>query len=155
MRPKTILMLAMLSMLQAVAQDISKLHPQCRFPDGRTITVSYSPGHFAGTRLATDDDLVTVGGRRIPAGNYAISPAKDSQNNWTLTMRNQIGEKSRSFQLPPVPMSITTASSPSEILRVSFEQTGGTCTMFWGLEKSNVLLSLEFTQMNTDTPVRP
>ncbi len=153
MSPKTILILAMFSMLPAAAQDPPRTRTQCRFPDGNTITVSYSPGQFGSTRLATDEDLVTIGGRRIPAGDYAISPAKDSENNWTLTMRKQTRGKGASFPLPPLPMSITRASSPIKTIHVSFAKADATCTMLWGLEKSNVLLSLEFTEMNTDMPL--
>ncbi len=100
----------------------------------------------------TDESLVTVNGISVPAGDYIVLPARDSHNNWTLTMSKQTG-KGGSSQLPPVPMTATTPASPIENFTVSFDQTDGSCTMHWGLEKSNTLLSLEFTERNTDIPV--
>jgi hypothetical protein len=152
MRAKTILIFAMSLTFRAAAQDTPKAQTQCDFPDGKTIRITYFSGQVGSTQLATDESLVTVKGISVPAGDYIVSPARDSHNNWTLTMRKKTG-KGRSSQLPPVPMSATTPASPIENFKVSFDQTGASCTMHWGMEKSNILLSLEFTERNTDMPV--
>jgi hypothetical protein len=102
--------------------------------------------------LATDESLVTVKGMSVPAGDYTVFPARDSHKNWALTMRKQTG-KGQSLELPPVPMSVTTPALPLGNVTVSFDQTGGSCMMHWASEKSNILLSLEFTKKNADLPV--
>jgi len=152
MRAKTILILAMFLTFRAAAQDTPKAQTQCRFPDGKTIRITNFSERVGSTQLATDESLVTVKGMSVPAGDYIVLPARDSHNNWTLTMRKKTGKRGSS-QLPPVPMSATTPASPIENFTVSFDQTGASCTMHWGMEKSNILLSLEFTERNTDMPV--
>ena len=124
---------------------------QCKFSDGSTITVTYSSEH-KNYQLATDESLVTVKGMSVPVGAYYVLPARDSHNNWTSTMRKQ-AEKGQSSELPPVPMSVTTPALPVGNFTVSFDQTGGTCMMHWASERSNLVLSLEFTEKNTDQPV--
>jgi len=152
MRAKTILILAMFLTFRAAAQDTPKAQTQCRFPDGKTIRIKNFSERVGSTQLATDESLVTVKGMSVPAGDYIVLPARDSHNNWTLTMRKKTGKRGSS-QLPPVPMSATTPSSPIENFTVSFDQTGASCTMHWEMEKSYILLSLEYTERNTDMPV--
>lgn len=154
MRVRTILISAMFLTLQLAAQDTPKAQTQCNFPDGKTIRITHVSQQAGSTELATDESLVTVKGISVPAGDYVVSPAKDAYNNWSLMMRKK-GGKGSSSELPPVPMSATTSASPIEKLNVSFDQTGASCTMRWGMEKSNILLSLEFTERNTDMPVLP
>ena len=153
MKAQTILIYAMFLTLQAAAQDTPKAQTQCNFPDGKTIRIMHVPEHVGSTDLATDESLVTVKGISVRAGDYVVSPARDSHNNWTLTMKKKAAGKEGSSQLPPVPMSATTPASPIQQFKVSFDQTGASCTMLWGMEKSNILLSLEFTERNTDMPV--
>ena len=152
MRATTIPAFVLLLALRVASQDVPKPQPQaqCKFSEGSTITVTYS--EHKNYRLATDESLVTVKGMSVPAGAYSVFPARDSHNNWTLTMRKQT-EKGQSAELPPVPMSVTTLAVPVGNLTVSFDQTGGSCMMHWASEKSNLLLSLEFTEKNTDLPV--
>jgi len=91
---------------------------------------------------------VTVKGIAVPAGDYIVLPAWDSRNNWTLRMNKQNGKDG----LPPLPMSAKTPAPPVDN-PISFDSTGGSCTLHWRLEKSNTLLSLEFVERNTDMPV--
>jgi hypothetical protein len=154
MRVKTTLISVMFLTLQAAAQDTPKAQSQCNFPDGKKIRVTPISERAGSTELATDESLVTVKGIGVPAGDYVVSPSKDSNNNWSLMMRNKAG-KGSSSELPPVPMSATTTASPIEKLKVFFDQTGASCTMRWGIGKSNILLSLEFAERNTDMPVLP
>jgi len=152
MTAKTILAFLFLLTLRTAAQEAPEpqRQAQCNFSDGRTITVTYFSERRE-YRLATDEDLVTVKGIGVPSGDYSVFPAKDSHNNWTLRMRKQT-EKGRSSELPPLPMSVTT-SAPVANFTVSFDHTGGSCVMHWGAEKFKILLSLEFTERNTDLPV--
>ena len=150
MSPKTMVIVVLSLILRVSAQDAAKAPTHCRFADGKTINVTYSD-HVGTTRLATDESLVTVNGISVPSGNYVISASKDSRNNWSLRMKKVSGSKNGPSQLPPVPMSINTSASP--IVGVSFDQTGGSCTMLWAVENSSVLLSVEFTQRNADIPV--
>ena len=102
--------------------------------------------------FTTDGSLVTIRGIRVPSGDYAVMRAKDQDNIWTLRMRKQvlkIGDR----VLPPLPMSAATKALPVGNLPVVFDQTDGSCMMYWRQKESNSLLSLEFTRENTDTPV--
>ena len=152
MSTKTLVIVVLSLILRVAAQDVAKAQTHCRFADGKTIKVT-SSANVGSTRLATDENLVTVNGISVPSGDYIISPSKDSRSNWTLRMKKVSGSKNGSSQLPPVPMSISTSASPTASTTISFDQTGGGCTMLWGVENSNVLLSVEFTQRNADIPV--
>ena len=154
MRAKTILIFAVFLTLRAAAQDTPKAKTHCNFPDGKTIGITHVSEQAGTTEFATNEGLVTVKGIGVPAGDYVVSPVKDSHNNWSLAMRKKAG-KGISSELPPVPMSATTSASPIEKLKVYFDPTGASCTMRWEMEKSNILLSLEFTERNTDMPVLP
>lgn len=134
---------------------------QCKFSDGSTIEVT----HIVKAKtyeLATDEDLLTVRGMSVPAGHYAVLPAKDSGNDtWTLRMRNE-SANGESRELAPVPLSVIRSvrldqpeASPPPTFIVSFEHTGGSCVMHWRSENRSMVLSLEFTERNTDVPVDP
>src|SRR5580692_7032758 len=129
MRAKTILISAVFLTLRVAAQDTPKAQTQCNFPDGKTIRIMHVSEHVGSTDLATDESLVTVKGISVPAGDYVVSPTRDSHNNWTLTMKKKAAGKEGSSQLPPVPMSATTPASPIQEFKVSFDQTGASCTM--------------------------
>ena len=154
MRERAILALALLLTVRTVAHDGPK-HPtqaKCKLSGGETITVMYSSERTRTFKLITDASLITIKGIGVPAGEYTVFPSRDSQNNnWTLTMRKQT-EKDESSALPPLPMSVKSSTLPAGAFPVSFEQTGGSCMMHWSPEKSEVLLSLEFTVKNTDLP---
>ena len=93
---------------------------------------------------------MTVKGVRVPVGDYAVSPVKSPDNNWTLTMKKKIMERGLWVVAPP--MSAETAS-PVRGFPVFFDHTGGSCMMHWREKKSGVMLSLEFTKENADLPV--
>ena len=151
MRIHTILTVVLLVAVRAASQDGPKLHAQaqCNFSDGTKIRVSYS--HERQSYLfTTDRGLITIRGVRVPSGNYAVSTAKDEYNNWTLRMRKQIPK--RGDGLPVLPMSIATKDLAVESFPVAFEQTGGSCKMYWR-QNEYLVLSLEFTRENADIPV--
>lgn len=152
MKAQTILALALFLSVRAASQDAPKAlaQAQCKFSDGTKIRVSYSSERKS-YLFTTDGSLVTIRGVRVPSGDYAVLPAKDQNNHWTLRMRKQI-LKTGDWVLPPLPMSVATKALPAGNLPVVFDQTGGSCLMYWR-QDSNSLLSLEFTRENTDMPV--
>lgn len=152
MRVETILAFGLLLAVRSASQEVPKpAQALCTFSDGTTIRVAYSnEGKIY--RFTTDGRLVTIKGIRVPAGDYAVSAAKESDNNWVLRMSKEILKKGN-WVLPPLPMSVATRSLPDENFPVAFDQTGGSCTMYWRPKNSNMFLSLEFTQENTDMPV--
>ena len=153
MRTQTILAFALFLAVRAVSQDAPKLPPpaQCKFSDGTKISVLYS--YERKTYLfTTDGSLVTIRGIRVPSGDYAVSPAKGQDNNWTLRIRKQFA-KTGDWALEPLPMSVVAKALPGGSAPVVFDQTGGSCMMYWRQQDSNTLLSLEFTRENSDVPV--
>jgi hypothetical protein len=169
-----------LSILASAQQDKSKrpsppAQAQCKFSDGKTITVDYSSPRMKGrkifgglvpygevwrtganeaTAFVTTGDLITAK-TNIPAGNYTIFtvPAPDK---WTLIINKQTGEwgipyKYESTELARVPMSVSKLSSPVENFTISFDHTGGSCTMRMSWENSQA--SVEFSQKNADMGV--
>jgi len=143
---------------------------QCKFSDEEAITVDYSSAHMGGRRIfggvvpygevwrtgvngastfITDDDLVTVKRTSIPAGSYTflIVPNPDK---WMLIInKNTVYE---SGEIARVPMSVKKLSAPVENFTISFDPTGGSCTMRISWE--NTQASLEFAKRNTDLPLR-
>ena len=86
----------------------------------------------------------------MPAGDYTAYLEKDSHQHWTLKMVKPFDGK-RLFILSP-PMSVTTSAPQIEDSEVSFDHTGESCMMHWS-QKSDTVLSLEFTEKNADMPV--
>jgi hypothetical protein len=68
-------------------------------------------------------------------------------------MRNLSMEKGY-LVLPALPMSVAISPFPVAHLPIFFDQTGGSCMMYLPQNKSDALLSLEFTQKNADQKLR-
>jgi hypothetical protein len=193
MRAVRVLTFALFVVVLAASQDASKVAPvpqegrgnrpsppaqaQCKFSDGKTITVDYSSPRMRGrkifgtlvpygevwrtganeaTTLVTNENLITVKGTSVPAGDYTIFTVPNP-DKWTLIINKHTGEggmpyKYESEELARVPMSVTKLSSPVENFTISFDHTGGSCMMHMNWE--NTQASLEFTERNTDLPVR-
>jgi len=153
MRAQAILACALLLAVRAASQEGPKSpsQAQCRFSDGSTITVTYS-FERRGYLFVTDGSLVTVKGMRVPPGGYAILPARESDNNWTLKMSKPIMNGKGKWMLPPLPMSLGTSALAIGNSPISFDQTGGSCTLYW--RHLNTPLSLEFTKENADQKLR-
>ena len=150
---------------------------QCKFSGGKTISVDYSSPRMRGrkvfgelvpygkvwrtganeaTTFVASENLVTVKGTNIPAGSYTIFTVPEPAT-WTLIINKHTGEvaipyKYESEELARLPMSVTKLSSPVENFTISFDHTGGSCTMRMSWE--NTQASVEFTEMNTDLPIR-
>jgi Protein of unknown function (DUF2911) len=154
------------------AQDKSKRpsppeQAQCKFSDGKTITVDYSSPRAKGRKIFGDlvpygqvwrtganeattfvtNTSVSTEGRDIPAGNYTIFTVPE-QNKWTLIVNKKTGEwgipyKYESEELARIPMSVSKTSGPVENFTIRFDQGGNACTlnMSWEETQASVKLS--------------
>jgi len=154
------------------AQDKSKrpsppAQAQCKFSDGKTITVDYSSPRMKGRKIFGDlvpygqvwrtganeattfvtSTGLTAEGRDVPAGSYTIFTVPE-QNKWTLIVNKKIGEwgipyKYESEELVRIPMSVSKTSGPVENFTIRFDQGGDTCTLniSWEETQASVKLS--------------
>jgi Protein of unknown function (DUF2911) len=126
---------------------------QCKLLDGKTITVDYSSprmknrqifgglvpygevwrtGANEATTFVTTANL-TVGGKDVPAGNYTLFTIP-AQDKWTLIINKKTGEWGipyhyESDELVRIPMQVSKTSGPVENFTISFDQSGGGCTL--------------------------
>ncbi len=158
MRAKAILVIGCFFTLQAVSQDNLGFQriTRCRFSGGTAITVTYSLERAGSARLVTDEELATVKGINIPAGEYTVVPTTDSHDNWYLNISD--AKKSTAKREPSdsvsVPLSVIQQVVPLESFRIGFDHTGGSCIMQWESAEPNVRFLLEFSQKNSDVPLR-
>jgi DUF2911 family protein len=176
----TILFTVALCLVATAQQDKSSrpsppAQAQCKFSDGKTITVDYSSPRAKGrkifgdlvpygqvwraganeaTTFVTTTNLATVK-TNVPAGSYTIFTLPEA-DKWALIINKHTGEwgvpyKYESEELARVPMSVSKTSAPVENFTISFDHTGGSCTM--RLSWENTQASVEFTEKNTDVPV--
>jgi len=168
-----VLVIALLSVLSSAQQDKSKrpsppAQAQCKFSDGKTITVDYSSPRAKGRKIF--GELVPYGqvwrtgandattfvttatlsaeGKDIPAGSYTIFTLPE-QNKWTLIVNKHTGEwgipyKYESEELARIPMSVSKTSGPVENFTISFDQGGSTCTMKLSWEETQA--SVQFSE---------
>jgi hypothetical protein len=139
---------------------------QCKFSDGKTITVNYSSPRAKGrkifgglvpygevwrtgandaTTFVTSGDL-TIAGNVVPAGSYTIFTVPTA-DKWTLIINKHTGEwgipyKYESEEVTRVPMTVSKTSAPVENFTISFDQSGGGCTL--QLSWENTQASLRF-----------
>jgi len=151
---------------------------RCKFSDGKTITVDYSSPRAKGrkifgglvpygevwrtgandaTTFVVNENLAAAKGTNVPAGSYTIFTVPTA-DKWTLIISKHTGEwgipyKYESEELARVPMSVSKTPAPVENFTISFDQTGGGCTM--QLSWENTQASVEFTEKNADVPVKP
>jgi len=168
----TTLIVLTLGVLASAQQDKSKrpsppAHTQCKFSDGKTITIDYSSPRMKGrkvfgglvpygevwrtganeaTTFVTDTNL-TVEDKDVPAGSYTIFTVPE-QDKWTLIVNKHTGEwgipyKYQSEELARVPMQVSKRSAPVEDFTINLEQSGGSCTlqMSWENTQASVKLS--------------
>ena len=161
------------SVLSSAQEDKSKrpsppAQAQCKFSDGKTITVDYSSPRMKGRKIfgelvpygevwrtgANDATTfvtganLTVEGKEVPAGSYTIFTVP-AQGKWTLIVNKHTGEwgipyKYESEELARVPMSVSKTSAPVENFTIKFDQSGGACTL--QLSWENTQASLKFTE---------
>jgi len=141
---------------------------QCKFSDGKSITVDYSSPRAKGRKIFGElvpygevwrtganeaTTFVTTanlngGGKDIPAGSYTIFTVPE-QDKWTLIINKHTGEwgvpyKYESEELARIPMSASKTSGPVENFTISFDQSGGACTL--QLSWENTQASLKFNE---------
>src|SRR5580704_16506719 len=126
---------------------------QCKFSDGKTITVDYSSPRMKGrkifgdlvpygevwrtganeaTTLVTTANL-TVGGKGVPAGSYTIF-TMPNQGNWKLIVNKKTGEwgipyKYESDELVRVDMQVSQLPSPVEDFTIAYDKSGSGCRL--------------------------
>jgi len=155
----------------ASAQDKSKrpsppAQAQCKFSDGKTITVDYSSPRAKGrkifgglvpygevwrtganeaTTFVTDASL-TVGGKDVPAGSYTIFTVPNA-DKWTLIINKKTGEwgipyKYEADELARVDMKVSPTPSPVENFTIALASTGGSCTLSMSWENSQTSVGI-------------
>jgi len=140
-----------------------QMQAQCKFSDGKVITVDYSTRHvkirvplfgdswqtvFDDIEFVADESLVTVKGLSVPAGGYTIAVSERSPRVFPILFmkRHKGGESS-------VPMSVTTLASPAENSAIAFEHIGGSCMMHVNEKNWSTQFSVEFRERNADLPI--
>lgn len=139
---------------------------QCKFADGKTITVDYSSPRAKGRKIfgglvpygevwrtganeassfVTTADL-TVDGKNVPAGSYTIFtvPAADK---WTLIINKKTGEwgipyKWESEELLRADMTVSKTSSPVENFTISFHEMGSGCHLYMDWENTRATVEI-------------
>ena len=168
-----VIVVVTLSAFSFAQQDKSKrpsppAQAQCKFSDGKTITVDYSSPRMKGRKIfgelvpygqvwrtgANDATTfvttagVSANGRDIPPGNYTIFTVPE-QDKWTLIVNKHTGEwgipyKYESEELARIPMSVSKTSGPVENFTISFDQSGDSCTVKMSWEETEA--SVQFTE---------
>lgn len=168
-----VLALFALTTLISAQQDKSKrpsppASAQCKFSDGKTVTVDYSSPRAKGrkifgglvpngqvwrtganeaTTFVTDTNL-SVGGKDVPAGSYTIFSVPDA-DKWSLVISKKTGEWGTDYagekeDLARVPMSVSKTSAPVENFTIAFDQKGASCTLH--LDWENTRASVEIAK---------
>jgi hypothetical protein len=126
---------------------------QCKFSDGKAITVDYSSPRAKGRKIFGDlvpygqvwrtgandatsfvtDANLTVGGKDVPAGHYTIFTVPNA-DKWTLIINKKTGEwgipyKYEGDELARVDMKVSPTPSPVENFTIAFDQKGNSCTL--------------------------
>jgi hypothetical protein len=136
----------------AASQDDKSKRPSPR-AKGRKIFGGLVPygevwrtGANDATSLVTNANL-TADGKDIPAGSFTIFTVPE-QDKWALIVNKHTGEwgipyKYESEELARIPMQVSKTSAPVENFTISFDQSGGACTLqvSWENTKASVRLS--------------
>ncbi len=153
-----LLSLAVLAIPALSQQDKSKrpsppAKAECKFSDGKAITVDYSSPRMKGRKIygglvpfgevwrtganeatafvATADTI--VGGKAVPAGSYTIFTVPNA-DKWTLIISKTTGEWGTDYSgeandLARVEMKVSSLPSPVENFTIAFDQTSVGCTL--------------------------
>ena len=138
----------------------------CKFADGKTISVNYSSPRMRGRKIFGDlvplaevwrvgaDDATTfvpsvdvmVGGKNIPAGKYTMF-ALPTPSKWTLIVSKQIGEwgipyPGAQFDFARREMKVSKLPAPLENFTISFDSSGGSCTMKFDWETTRASIDI-------------
>ena len=165
------LLILTLTLITSAQQDKSKrpsppAHAQCRFSDGKTVTVDYSSPRAKGrkvfgglvpygqvwrtganeaTTFVTDTN-VSIGGKDVPAGSYTLFTIPN-EDKWTLIISKKTGEWGIPYpegeDLARVDMKVSKTTAPVENLTISFDQAGNKCTMHIDWENTRASVDIE------------
>jgi hypothetical protein len=138
---------------------------QCKFSDGKTITVDYSSPRIKGRKIFGDlvpfgevwrtganeattfvtTANVQVGGKSVPAGSYTIFTVPN-QGNWSLIINKKTGEwgipyKYEADELARVSMKVSQTPSAVENFTIAFDQA---CTL--NISWENTQASVQITE---------
>lgn len=139
----------------------------CTLAAGKTIHIDYSSPRMRGrkiygglvpwdkvwraganeaTTFVTTAD-VTVGGKDVPAGPYTLFTIPN-ENKWTLIISKKTGEwgipyPGEQFELTRADMQVSKLDSPLENFTISFDNSGGACTlrMDWETTRASIAIS--------------
>jgi Protein of unknown function (DUF2911) len=157
----------------ASAQDKGKrpsppAQAQCKFSDGKTITVDYSSPRAKGRKIFGDlvpygevwrtganeattfvtNANLSVGGKGVPAGSYTIFTVPNA-DKWTLIVNKKTGEwgipyKYEADDLARVDMKVSATPSPVENFTIALASMGGSCTL--GISWENTQASVNISE---------
>jgi len=156
---------ALLTGQSAVAQKASPAaKAECKFSDGKTITISYSSPRMKGRKIFGDlvpfgqvwrtgaDEATTfvvsgdvnVGGKAVPAGNYTLYTLPNAAA-WSLIVSKKTGQWGIPYpgdasDLTRAPMTVSKLPSPVENFTISLKQAGNTCSlqMDWETTRASI-----------------
>ena len=154
---KRIALLALFGFVATIASFAQKPSPPasatCDLGGGKSVKTNYSSPRMKGRKIygelvpygevwrtganeaatfvpSTD---ITVGGKAVAAGNYTIFTVPTA-DKWTLIVNKKTGEwgipyKYESDELGRIDMKVSKLPSPVENFTISYEKSGGGCTM--------------------------
>ncbi len=139
---------------------------QCKFSDGKTLTINYSSPRAKGRKIFGDlvpygevwrtganeattfvtDANLTVGGKDVPAGSYTIFTVPNA-DKWTLIINKKTGEwgipyKYEADELARVDMKVSSTPSPVENFTIALASMGGSCTLSISWENTQASASI-------------
>jgi Protein of unknown function (DUF2911) len=140
---------------------------ECRFANGKTITVDYSSPRMRGrkifgglvpygevwraganeaTSFVTNADLL-VGGKDVPAGSYTLF-ALPEENQWTLIISKKTGEwgipyPGESYDFLRTEIKVSNLPARRENFTIAFDPSGSSCVMRmeWEMTRATVRIS--------------
>lgn len=153
---------------QAKARPSPAAKAECKFADGKSITVDYSSprmksrtiygglvpfgqvwrtGANEATSFVTSGDL-TIDGKVVGAGKYTLFTVPNA-TGWTLIVSKKTGMWGTDYpgdaeDLLRAPMKVSKVASPVENFTISFTPAGGGCTMHLDWESTRA--SVEIAQ---------
>jgi hypothetical protein len=165
-------LLILVSTLLAYGQQDKSKRPspparaQCKFSDGKTISVDYSSPRAKGrkvfgglvpygevwrtganeaTTFVTDTNL-SIGGKDVPAGSYTLFTVPN-EDTWTLIISKKTGEWGIPYpegeDLARVDMKVSKLPSPAENFTIGFDQTGDKCTLHIDWENTRASVEIQ------------
>lgn len=139
----------------------------CSLAAGKTIHIDYSSPRMKGrkiygglvpwgkiwraganeaTTFVTTADVV-VGGKDVPAGPYTLFTIPN-EDKWTLIVSKKTGEwgipyPGEQFELTRADMQVSKLDAPVEDFTISFDNSGGTCTlrMDWETTRASIAIT--------------